>query len=294
MKLTAATRGSALAVAQTEAACAFLKQCMPEASFTYQTVTTAGDSDRSTPLYRMPSSGIFAKDVERALLSGEADFAVHSMKDLPSDLPQGLMLLPCGIHEDRRDVLISKDHRKLKDLPEGAVIATGSLRRMACLHRLRSDLKFAGIRGNVETRLRIFREKGYDGMILAAAGLKRLGMENEIDEYLDAADVIPACGQGTIAIEIRCSDQKLFAPVIEKGRTDRDLEAAAAREFLRLSNAGCHSPAGFSCVLHEDTAVIDAMLGCDPYDCRFTHFEIGRAQLHQAAAEAAARLEENR
>lgn len=289
MKLTAATRSSALALAQTGIACRFLQKHMPDAAFAYHTVTTGGDADRSTPLYRMSSAGVFVRGVEQALLRHEADFAVHSLKDMPSALPEELMLMPAGIHEDPRDCLLTRDHGTLMTLPQGAVVATGSIRRMACLHRIRPDLRFVNIRGNVETRIRIFREQGYDALILAAAGLKRLRMDGVIDEYLDPASVIPACGQGTIAIEIRRSDSALFAAPLSQPLADDDFRSSAARAFLRLCGAGCHSPAGFHCS-GTDRLQIHAMYGNDAENCRFVHFETVRSTPEQAAREALARL----
>lgn len=279
MKLTVATRGSTLALTQTESACLWIKNYMPDLEYTFSIIHTAGDKDRTTPLHKMSSNGVFIKEVEQALLAKEADIAIHSAKDLPSHLADGLTLLPVSIHEDARDVLLSKEHCSFLQLRKNATIATSSVRRMACIHSLRPDIRFATIRGNIDTRLRTFAESDYDGILLAAAGLKRLGKESIIDEYLSADTCIPACGQGSLAIEIRAEDKEKFSSLFAIPQTFPDKNLILSRQFLSLCHADCHSPTGFFLEKEENRIHVHAMHGTDIDHCAFTHFSIEREQL---------------
>lgn len=286
MKLIVATRGSSLALAQTESACLFLKNTMPDVDFSLSIIHTAGDKDRKTPLHQMSSNGVFIKEVEEALLSKQADIAIHSAKDLPSRLADGLILLPVTIHEDARDALITKDHCTLKELKENAVIATSSIRRMACIHAVRPDIRFVNIRGNIDTRLNTFREKDYDGIILACAGLKRLHKEDLIDDCLSPSLCIPACRQGSIAIEIRKEDKDRFAPFFHMERSFQDVQLFLAGNFLQLANTDCHSPTGFFLEQEGEFIHVHAMHGSDVEHCAFVHFTISKDELEQAPAMA--------
>lgn len=286
MKLIVATRGSALALAQTETACLWLKETMPDVDFSLSIIHTKGDKDRKTPLHKMSSNGVFIKEVEEALLTKQADIAIHSAKDLPSRLADGLLLLPVTIHEDARDVLLSKDHCSFNDLKENAIIATSSIRRMACIHALRPDIRFVNIRGNIDTRLNTFEAGNYDGMVLAAAGLKRLGKADLIDDYLSPDLFIPACGQGSIAIEIRKEDKDLFAPFFNKELSFQDIQLSLERKFLQLSNTDCHSPTGFYLEKDGEQIYVHAMHGKGTEHCAFVHFTIPENELEQAPSMA--------
>ena len=286
MKMIVATRGSTLALTQTETACHWIQNHIPEMECSFSIIHTKGDKDRITPLHKMSSNGVFIKEVEQALLSKQADIAIHSAKDLPSHLADGLTLLPVTIHEDARDVLLTKDHCSFHNLKENAIIATSSIRRMACLHANRPDIRFVNIRGNIDTRLKTFMESDYDGMILATAGLKRLGKAEVIDEYLSPSLCIPACGQGSLAIEIRTEDKEKFAAVFALEETFEDKRLRLAREFLVLSKADCHSPTGFYLEKEDNKIHVHAMHGKDTDHCAFAHFTIEENKLEQSPAMA--------
>jgi hydroxymethylbilane synthase len=205
-------------------------------------VKTRGDIFRHVALARVNGKGIFVKEIEEALLSGEIDLAVHSLKDLPTALPRGLAIGAVPPREDPRDALVSALGIELGDLSPGAVVGTGSLRRMAQLLAARSDLEVREIRGNVDTRLRKVREGEYDAVILAAAGLRRLGLASAITQYLPLEVMMPAVGQGALAVEIRQDDQEMATLV--RGINDPATEAAtqAERAFLAAFGGGCAVP----------------------------------------------------
>lgn len=262
MKIRVATRGSALALKQTDIAIDYLKQYLLDAEFEKVIISTHGDKDLKTALYNLNTNGVFMKEVEKALLDGEADIAVHSLKDVPSVIDERMTLLPFEVFEDDRDCLISKNGLRLNELSEGAVIATSSIRRMAAVHHIRKDISFVNIRGNINTRLKKFMESDYDGMILAAAGLKRLGLEEYISEYLGEDIIIPACGQGVIGIEVKKEDLGLYEKIMNNHSTKHQ-EIMIAREFLKRSGSSCHYPIGLKARIMNDKVHINAMLGED-------------------------------
>lgn len=243
------TRGSKLALVQANGVKSRLAAAYPGDTFEIVVVTTHGDRVTDRPIAEL-GGGAFAHELERALLNGEVDLAVHSMKDLAVTLPDGLVLAKAWTRGDPRDALVCRAPAKsLADLPSGAVVATGSPRRAALLRRMRPDLVFTGIRGNVDTRLRKLFEPGpdeprLDALVLAAAGLKRLGREDVISEYLDPSVVIPAANQGQIAIELRACDAELKAKIDALGDDHAEAVATAEREFLREAGADCHLPIG--------------------------------------------------
>lgn len=238
------TRGSMLAVAQAEAVRQRLIDAFPEHEFELVMVKTTGDRFVHIPMKEIGTKGIFIKEIEEKLLEGAIDLAVHSMKDMPGELPEGLMLAESGMREDPRDVLILREKSSLEKLPYGAVIATGSLRRKYQLLKMRPDVQVVDIRGNVETRIRKMQEQKLDGIVLAAAGLKRLHMEERITQYLSYEEMIPAPAQGAVAIEIakvRKDIQALLSPLAEK---EMIRAITAERHFLKLMGGGCHVPVG--------------------------------------------------
>ena len=172
MKLKIGTRKSKLARIQTELAIHKIQECMPEIETEIIPISTQGDKDKTTPLYAMPQTGVFIKEIEKALINKDIDIAVHSLKDVSSTLDDRLMLIEPFLFEDKRDALITKDHSTLKNLRKNAVLATSSIRRIACIHHVRPDIQFVNIRGNIETRIQKFKEMDIDGIVLAAAGLK--------------------------------------------------------------------------------------------------------------------------
>lgn len=244
MEYRIGTRGSKLALVQAEYVRGRLQAAYPQDCFGLEIIKTKGDVVTDRPLGEIGGSGLFVREIERALLSGKIQLAVHSMKDMPCRLPEGLAFAPVWGREDPRDVLVLREEKELSALPPHAVIGTGSRRRALQLLKLRPDLRIVDIRGNVETRLKKMHQQGLDGIVLAAAGLKRLGMEDQITCYLSLEEMIPAPAQGTLAIEVRSEDREL----LEKLSVFEDQAAAAAtraeRTFLQEMGADCHLPVG--------------------------------------------------
>jgi len=237
------SRGSTLALAQTEEVVERLRRLVPECSVTVVPIVTTGDRDRATSLTVLGGSGVFAKELHEALLAGTIDLAVHSAKDLPTQLPPGLVLVAVLAREDARDVLVTSPPRKLGELPAGARVGTSSRRRQALLQRARPDLIVVDIRGNVDTRLRKLREGIVDALVLGAAGLRRLSQADLVAEYLDPDEFVPAPGQGALAVVARESDGRLEL----LSRLDEPLvhEAVAVeRAFLAAFGSGCSVPLG--------------------------------------------------
>ncbi len=243
MHLKLGTRASALAVAQSEWVASQLFSAHPGLTVELVHVTTRGDKSQAanTPLSTYSEKGIFAKELEDALLSGEVDFAVHSMKDLAAELPDGLVIAAVPAREDPRDAMIGA---KLDDLPPSARVGTGSVRRMALLRERRPDLNILDIRGNVDTRLRKLANGDFDAIVLAVAGLKRLGRADVIGEYLDPLWFIPDPGQGALAIQARGDREDVLNVVnsIDNPRTNACVRAE--RAYLRALGGGCSTPVG--------------------------------------------------
>lgn len=242
------TRGSRLALAQTESVRLRLAAAYPDVSFETVVIKTLGDRVTDRPIREIGTNAPFADAIEGALLSGEIDLAVHSMKDLASALPEGLVLAKAWTRGDARDALVCRAGcASLDDLKRGAVVATGSVRRTHFLLRRRPDLNVVDIRGNVDTRLRkLFEpfpgEPRLDALVLAAAGLIRLGKEDVISEYLDPSWMIPSPNQGQLAIELRGADIELKALVDSLGDDDAERAAVAERGFLRSTGGDCRVP----------------------------------------------------
>lgn len=289
MKLKIGTRNSKLAMIQTELAIKIIKENIPNLEFEIIPISTRGDQDKTTPLYAMPSTGVFIKEIEKALLDKEIDIAVHSLKDVNSILDPRFVLLPI-LFEDKRDALITKNHKTLHTLQKNAIIATSSLRRMACIHHIRPDIQFVNIRGNIETRIKKFKEMDIDGIILAVAGLKRLNLDHQIDEYLDPSIVIPACGQGSIAIELRKEDQDLLSNLSIDSK--KLFEVNIEREFLKLSQAGCHYPIGCYAKFVDDQLQVHACLGETIEDCKFVSMTFDKIEYNKAASSIYKKIKE--
>lgn len=237
------TRGSALALAQA----GWVRRKLEEryAGIKVETITikTSGDRFLSTPIQAIGGKGIFVKEIEEALLRKEIDLAVHSMKDLPTEMPEGLTLAAIPEREDPRDVLVTLDHRSLKDLPPGTRIGTGSLRRKAQLLHYRPDLSVLPIRGNIDTRLKKLERREVDALVMAAAGLGRLGCEQRISEYLSPEICLSAVAQGVLGLESRAGDP-LIAEVEFLHYPPTALQVLAERAFLRRLGGGCQIPVG--------------------------------------------------
>jgi hydroxymethylbilane synthase len=201
------TRGSSLAVWQAEYVAARLRDRWPGLDLCFERIRTTGDKILDVPLARVGGKALFVKEIEEALLSGRVDLAVHSMKDVPTELPPGLAIVAMPEREDPADVLISRTGARLAALPRGARVGTSSLRRQAQLLRHRPDLTIVGLRGNLDTRVRKLDSEGLDAIILAAAGVKRLGLDHLVTEALPPEVLLPAVGQGALGIEVRTSSR---------------------------------------------------------------------------------------
>lgn len=216
----------------------------PAPRFELVTISTGGDLDVTTPLADLSTVGTFTNELERALLHGQIDLAVHSLKDLPTAMPAGLVLAAVTTRADPRDAIISRSGRGLAGLPPGGSVGTSSPRRAALVRRLRPDLECRPLRGNVDTRLRRLDEGAYDAIVLAAAGLERLGLAGRVNEYLDPETFVPAPAQGFLAVECRADDQDAVALASRIDDAQARLAAEAERAFLHRLGAGCHAAAG--------------------------------------------------
>ena len=210
MRYRVGTRGSKLALAQTKQVIEKLKSAFPEDEFDVVIIKTTGDMDQKSRLDQIGSKGIFVKEIEEQILSGRIDIGVHSMKDMPAVPAVGRCVSSPWKREDSRDVLILREKASLEQLSPGAVIGTGSKRREFQLKKLRNDIQVVDIRGNVDTRLRKMEEQKLDGIILAAAGMHRLGMQDKITHYFEPEEIIPAPAQGVLALEVRDDAKELL------------------------------------------------------------------------------------
>ncbi|THF83783.1 hydroxymethylbilane synthase [Cohnella fermenti] len=242
------SRQSALAMTQTGQTIDRLKEACAAAGLDYafevKPIVTRGDRILDVTLSKVGGKGLFVKEIEQALLDGEIDCAIHSMKDMPFDLPEGLTIGAVPEREDPRDALVSREASSLRELPEGAKVGTSSLRRGAQLMALRPDLKIESLRGNIDTRLKKLETEGFDAILLAAAGLRRMGWGDRITALIEPGDCLPAVGQGALAIECRENDAEVTAllALLNDPRTERAVRAE--RRFLGLLNGGCQVPIG--------------------------------------------------
>jgi hydroxymethylbilane synthase len=254
------TRGSALARVQTELFVAALTQAVPDLCVETVVLNTSGDADKQTPLSILGGQGIFAKELEAALLSGQIDLAVHSAKDLTSELPNGLALGAVLNRADPRDVFLTADGRHLEDLSAGARVGTSSRRRVMQLRQARPDLRPVELRGNVDTRLRKLANGEVDAAIMAAAGILRMGWGDRITNYLPIDTFVPAPGQGALGIECRADDQNVRSLLEAVNEEDVAAEVATERAFLRAVGGGCQSPIGAFARIDRDTVTLHGML----------------------------------
>ncbi|NRD76026.1 hydroxymethylbilane synthase [Bacillus sp. BRMEA1] len=261
-KIIVGSRRSKLALTQTNWVIKQLKKLDPRFEFEVKEIVTKGDKILDVTLAKVGGKGLFVKEIEQAMLNKEIDMAVHSMKDMPALLPEGLTIGCVPFREDHRDALISRGHEKLADLKPGAIIGTSSLRRSAQLLAKRPDLEIKWIRGNVDTRLAKLETEEYDAIILAAAGLSRLGWTHEVvTEFLDTDICIPAVGQGALSIECREDDKDLLE-LFEKFTCKKTEQAIRAeRAFLAKMEGGCQVPiAGFAYVDDNDEIVLSILV----------------------------------
>lgn len=252
------TRQSQLALTQTGQVIDALKAICEEHGLPYdfeiRKIVTKGDRILDVTLSKVGGKGLFVKEIEQAMLSGEIDMAVHSMKDMPSVLQDGLVTGAVPRRVDPRDALISRNGLSLDELLEGAKIGTSSLRRSSQLKKYRPDLKLEWIRGNIDSRLRKLETEGFDAIILAAAGLYRMGWEERITSFLPVDICLPAVGQGALGIECRENDEEVRHLLSLYNDPDTELTVAAERQFLRVLNGGCQVPIGAYATLARDEA----------------------------------------
>jgi hydroxymethylbilane synthase len=241
-RLNIATRESALALWQAEHVRARLAAMHPASTVALVGITTEGDRVLDQPLADIGGKGLFIKELEVAMADGRADLAVHSLKDVPMDMPEGFTLAAITVREDPRDAFVSNHYLDLAALPGGARIGTSSLRREAQLRERDPLLSVMPLRGNVNTRLRKLDEGGYDAIILAAAGLKRLGFAERITALLDPDESLPAVGQGALALECRADRADVVAALAPLADRDTTLATTAERAFSRALSGSCHTP----------------------------------------------------
>jgi hydroxymethylbilane synthase len=240
--MTFATRKSALALAQSRAFASGLVEKNPGLSVGELHITTSGDRFTDRPLQDIGGKGLFIKELEEALLDGRADFAVHSIKDVPGELVPGLHIACIPEREDPRDVLVTKSGAPLADLPHGALVGTSSLRRSLCLSAARPDLRIEPLRGNVDTRLRKVSEGEYDGIVLAYAGLKRLGLADRATEVLEPSVCLPAVGQGALGIECKQGNAGVEEALSRVEHGETSIVVSAERAFMRRVGGNCRMP----------------------------------------------------
>lgn len=260
-RLTIGTRGSKLALAQTELVRQALAAAHPGLEIVLERITTRGDIVLDRPLSAVGGKGLFVDEIEQALRQGRIDLAVHSAKDLPSTLPPDMALAAFLRRADPRDALVSRDGRRMAELPAGARVGTSSVRRACQLRHLRPDLSVQHLRGNVDTRLRKLSEGQYDAIILAAAGLERLDALGYATEILEPEIMLPAVGQGALAVEVRAGDEHTAALLQPLDDWETRVCVTAERAFLAHLAGGCQVPAGALARLAGDRLLLAGMIG---------------------------------
>jgi hydroxymethylbilane synthase len=258
MKLRFGTRGSRLAVVQSTEVADALRARGHEVELV--TIRTSGDRLADVALADFGGKALFVKEIEEALLDGRIDGGVHSLKDMPAELPEGLCLAAFSARQDPRDVLLTRGGGTLDDLPHGARVATSSLRRRALILARRPDLRVEPIRGNVDTRLRKLEEGLYDAMVMARAGLERLGLKPEHVLILSAEQFLPAVGQGILGVEARATDRAVLEVLQGIDDATARAEALAERAFLRRLGAGCHTPVAGLAQVRDSALEIDGLV----------------------------------
>ena len=237
-KIRIGSRESKLAVTQAEIVKEMIEKAYPDAEVSIVTMKTTGDKILNRSLDQIGGKGLFVKELDQALREGKIDLSVHSLKDMPMELPEDLPLLAFTKREDPRDALILK--KDIDEVPSGGVIGTSSKRRMIQLKTLYPECKFHGIRGNVQTRMRKLEEEGFDATVLAAAGLRRLGMGTIIGKIFSIEEMIPAAGQGILAVQRRAGEYEELREILND--PDSEVMAKAERAFVRTLDGGCTSP----------------------------------------------------
>ena len=263
-KLTIGTRGSELAKWQTAYIVNQIQGWHADVTVDTAVIKTTGDKILDSPLSKIGDKGLFTKEIERALLDKSIDLAVHSLKDLPTAIPRGLMIAAVTEREDVRDVFIShpkKKYRLLKDVPTNGRIATGSLRRKSQLLHYRPDLQVIDLRGSLQTRREKLEKSDWDGMVLAKAGVTRLGWSEMISEVFEPDFILPAVGQGALAVEIRADDRELLDLLVPLNHLPTQRATSGERSLLGKLEGGCQIPIGTYGRIVEGTFLLDAMVG---------------------------------
>jgi hydroxymethylbilane synthase len=278
--LVIGSRGSKLALTQSQMVKTELESLHPSLAVRVEIIKTSGDTN-TDPLSLIGGKGVFTKELEEALLDGRIDLAVHSLKDLPTIIPEGLLIAAICKREDPRDALVLRRAPKevvtsLHSLPQGATVGTSSPRRLAQLKHLRSDLVIQDLRGNVDTRLRKLDEEQYDALVLACAGLRRLGIANRISVAVPASEMLPAVGQGALGIETRADDAETIEAVGTLDHKFTRLACTAERSFLRSLGGGCQLPIAAYAVVREKRIRLDGLVA-DPQGKRIVRERISGA-----------------
>lgn len=263
MKIIVGSRGSNLALTQTNMIIDEIEKLNPHIECEVKIIKTKGDLILDKPIHKIGGKQIFIKEIEKELLEGTIDMAVHSMKDMPGDLPKGLKLSFIPKREDYRDVLVLREGlSSIEDIPLGGKIGTGSKRRHFQMLEIRPDLEIVGIRGNVETRIKKIESENLDGTILAAAGISRLSLDlGDRAVFLDRENFLPSPGQGILAIEVREGDEKIDNVLKTISDRETEIQARAERDFLKSVGGSCSVPVGAYCEIKEDRLILEGLLG---------------------------------
>jgi hydroxymethylbilane synthase len=260
-ELRIGTRGSQLALYQANWVKEKLIEAHPDLNATLIKIRTTGDKIQDAPLAKMGGKGLFVKEIEEALLQGRIDLAVHSIKDVPTEFPKGLHLSVITQRGDPRDALIARDGKVLKDLPQKAKIGTSSLRRQAQLLHFRRDLELVPLRGNLDTRLKKLKTMNLDGIVLALAGVKRLGLEERITEIIPTEISLPAIGQGALGIETRMGDKEVEEQIQFLNDPDSWIAVSTERAFLKKLEGGCQVPIAALAKTVGNILLIEGLVG---------------------------------
>ncbi|HTN43752.1 MAG TPA: hydroxymethylbilane synthase [Nitrospiria bacterium] len=260
-KLIIGTRGSALALCQANLIKEGIEAAFPNLEVRLKKIKTTGDKITDVPLAKVGGKGLFVKEIEEALFREEIALAVHSMKDVPTFLPEGLHLAAITRREDPRDAVISRDGKRLLDLPHGARIGTSSLRRQSQIRHRRPDFEIVPLRGNLDTRLKKIEKEGLAAIVLAAAGMRRMGWEDRITEYLDPELCVPAIGQGALGLECHVSNQEINSILIRFNHAITSRCVRAERAFLKRLEGGCQVPvAAYAQIRDEERLVLEGLV----------------------------------
>ena len=254
------TRGSPLALAQTRWVMGRLTAYYPDYHFEPVIIKTTGDKLKDVPLAQVGGKGLFIKEIEEALLAGEVEMAVHSLKDMPAELPAGCVLAAVPVREDWRDALISRRYGSLAEIPAGGRIGTGSLRRRVQILHRRPDVEVVHLRGNVDTRLRKMETQGLDAIILAAAGLNRLGLKHLPCTFLPAAEMLPAVSQGALGLEVRADDEEMRRLLRVLDDPPSRVAVTAERAFLSRLEGGCLVPVAALGIVADSQVTLEGMI----------------------------------